>query len=78
MAQAKARRTIRANKRDSWRQYVSRLNHKTPLKKLWDMVRHISGKHLPNPTEQLNTNNSSVEDIPSIANTLGSTFAHNS
>jgi hypothetical protein len=57
MARAKARRTIRTNKRDSWRQYVSRLNHKTPLKKVWDMVRRISGKHLPNPIKQLNINN---------------------
>jgi hypothetical protein len=42
------------------------------------MVRRISGKHLPSPIKQLNINNTSVEDIPSIANTLGSTFAHNS
>ena len=39
---AKARRTI---KRKSWRSYVSKINHKTPIKKVWDMIRKISGKN---------------------------------
>ena len=41
---AKARRTIKISKRKSWRSYVSKINHKTPIKKVWDMVRKISGK----------------------------------
>ena len=41
---AKARRTIKSSKRKSWRTYVSNLNYKTPIKKVWDMVRKISGK----------------------------------
>jgi uncharacterized protein (UPF0147 family) len=28
----------------SWREYLSKLNHKTPIKKVWDMIRKI--KHL--------------------------------
>ena len=32
---AKARRTIKASKRKSWKSYVSNLNHKTPIKKVW-------------------------------------------
>ena len=35
---AKARRTIKISKRKSWRSYVSKINHKTPIKKVWDMV----------------------------------------
>ena len=30
---AKARRTIKISKRKSWRSYVSKINHKTPIKK---------------------------------------------
>ena len=38
---AKARRTIRESKRKSWKRYVSRLNSRTSIKKVWDMVRKI-------------------------------------
>ena len=43
-SRAKTRRTIKSAKRKSWRTYVSNLNYKTPTKKVWDMVRKISGK----------------------------------
>ena len=36
---ANARRTIKISKRKSWRSYVSKINHKTPIKKVWDMIR---------------------------------------
>ena len=39
---AKARRTIRENKRECWRSYVSQLNSQTPMKKIWQMIRRIS------------------------------------
>ena len=44
---AKARRTIKISKRKSWRSYVSKINHKTPIKKVLDMIRKISGKTNP-------------------------------
>ena len=39
---AKARRTIRSSKRNTWKSYVSKLNYKTPITKVWKMVRKIS------------------------------------
>ena len=36
---AKARKTIKTAKRTSWQQYVSKLNSRTPAKKIWDMIR---------------------------------------
>ena len=36
---AKARRIIRDSKRKSWKQYVSKLNSRTSIKKVWDMLR---------------------------------------
>ena len=77
---AKARRTIKIWKRKSWRSYVSKINHKTPIKKVWDMIRKISGKtkspsytHLNHPVTE--TKSTSKFDI---AETLGETFLNNS
>ena len=47
ISRAKARRTIRENKRKAWRQYVSKLNSRTTTKKTWDMIRKINGKGQP-------------------------------
>ena len=41
LARAKARRTIKDAKRSSWRQYVNKLNSRTPVKKVWDMIRKV-------------------------------------
>ena len=82
---AKARRTIKSTKRKSWRTYVSNLNYKTPIKKVWDMVRKISGKSKSASYHHLNTNfNDATSDETKsttkqdIADTLGFTFSRNS
>ena len=80
---AKARRTIKSSKRKSWRTYVSNLNYKTPIKKVWDMVRKISGKSKPASHQHLNTNfNGGAETKATtkkdIADTLGDAFSTNS
>ena len=41
---ANARKVIKENKRKSWHEYVSKLNVKTPAKKVWEMITKISGK----------------------------------
>ena len=80
---AKARRTIKSSKRKSWRTYVSNLNYKTPIKKVWDMVRKISGKSKSASHQHLNTNfNGGAETKATtkkdIADTLGDAFSTNS
>ena len=79
---AKARRTIKSAKRKSWRTYVSKLNYKTPIKKVWDMIRKISGKSKSASYKHLNTNFNNTEakstSKKDIADTLGSTFMKNS
>ena len=42
---AKACRTIKLSKSESWRSYVSKISHKTPIKKVWDIIIKISGKN---------------------------------
>ena len=80
---AKARRTIKSSKRKSWRTYVSNLNYKTPIKKVWDMVRKISGKSKAASHQHLNSNfNGGAETKATtkkdIADTLGDAFRKNS
>ena len=76
---AKARRTIKASKHKSWKSYVSNLNHKTPIKKVLDMIRKISGKSKSPSFTQLNTKRGTkATSKKEIANTLGETFLDNS
>ena len=75
---AKARRIIKSCKRRSWHEYVSRLNTRTPTKKVWDMVRRISGKHKAPKVCHLDDNGTKITDTIEIANKLGQTLANNS
>ena len=76
---AKARRTIRASKRNSWKSYISKINNRTPIKKVWDMVRKISGKFKPPNYTYLNIDDEEKASAKKdIADTLGSTFMRNS
>ena len=68
---AKARRTIKASKRKSWKSYV--------IKKVWDMIRKISGKSKSPSFTHLNTKRGTkATSKEEIANTLGETFLDNS
>ena len=53
----KARRTI---KRKSWKQYVSKLNSRTSIKKVWDIFRKIQGKGKSASVNHLKKNNTHV------------------
>ena len=75
---AKARRTIKARKRESWRKYVSSINNRTSIKKVWTMVRKISGKYSNTKIHHLDVNGDEVTDIPDIADSLAQTFSQNS
>ena len=46
IARAKARQTIKQSKRASWRQYISRLNSRSSVKKTWEMIRKNQWKKL--------------------------------
>ena len=76
---AKARRTIKASKRKSWKSDVSNLNNKIPIKQVWDMIRKISGKSKSPSFTHLNTKRGTkATSKEEIANTLGETFLDNS
>ena len=77
IARAKARRACRENKRASGLQYVSRLNSRTTLKSIWDMVRRISGKYKANTVSHLKSNTNDITDVKEMCNTLAKQFAFN-
>ena len=78
IARAKARRTIKQSKRASWRQYVSRLNSRSSVKKTWDMIRKINGKHCSLNVRHLNVGDDVVTSKADIADVLADTFAEKS
>ena len=53
---ANVRKIIKENKRKSWHEYVSKLNVKTPAKKVWEMIRKISGKQSNTTIHHLENN----------------------
>ena len=75
---AKARRTIRDSKRKSWKQYVSKLNSRTSIKKVWDMVRKSQGKGKSASVNHLKKNNTHMTSKKDIANTLADNFSEKS
>ena len=76
---AKARRTIRHAKKKSWQSYVSRLNSRSSVKKVWEMVRKISGKNKSSSVNHLKKDNDDiVSDNKDIADTLAEAFSKNS
>ena len=78
MARAKARRTIKQSKRASWRQYVSRLNSRSSVKKMWDMIRKINGKISSLNVQHLNVGDDVVTSKVDIADVLADTFVEKS
>ena len=75
---ARARRTIKLSKKKSWKEYVSKISTSTPTKKVWDMVRRISGKSIPSAQGHLKINDTVFSTKKEIADQLSSTFSKNS
>ena len=64
--------------RNSWKDYVSKLNSRTPIKKTWDMVRRILGKKQKPHISQLNIDGSFITNKKEITNCIGKTISRNS
>ena len=76
---AETRRVIKQSQRESWRNYVSRLTGRTPLKKTWDMVGKISGKNKRQKVHFLHQKDGNLAtDYKTIGETLAEEFASNS
>ena len=71
---AGARRTIKATRRKSWQNFVSTINCKTQSRRIWNMIRSISGKATSSPIYHLKTNNGKAETKEDITEALADTF----
>ena len=77
--QARTKKLFKQKKRDSWKNYVSSVNVNTPSKKVWDMIRKITGKNVASPMHHLKDENGTlITDRVEIANTLGAAIEKSS
>ena len=71
LIQARTKKLFKQKKRDSWKNYVSSVNVNTPSKKVWNMIRKITGKNVVSPMHHLKDKNwTLITDRVQIANTL--------
>jgi len=57
---AKARRTIKCAKRRSLQSFVSKINSRTSIRKVWAMVRKLAGKYHFGDIPHLGVNNNKI------------------
>ncbi|WP_144077945.1 hypothetical protein, partial [Solemya velum gill symbiont] len=80
ISRAQARRTIRQTRKNSWRDYVSRLNNRTSPKSVWRTIRSMNGKGggSKSAPSHLSQQDTTITDTLHIANALGDKFSQNS
>ena len=78
MNRAKTRRVIKTSKKTSWQNYVSKLKSSSKSKKVWDMIRKISGKNSSGPIKHLSKNHIKATNKKDIADLLAKKFSNNS
>ena len=72
---ARCKRIIREAKRSSWRSFVTQFNHRTPLGKIWSLVRTLSGKHSITSLPILKVNGDNITQPIEIVNTIAESFS---
>ena len=73
--QAETRRLFRSKKRKSFRNYVSSLGDKVKARKVWGMIRKLTGKNVPSHLHHLkDPQGNLITDKEEIANTFGETY----
>ena len=76
-SRAKAQKIIKDSKRNTWRNYVAKINSNTKPKKVWLMIQKITGQNNNTPTKHLTHNYLKITDEKDIANHLVKTFLQN-
>jgi len=72
---AKTRRTIKTARRQSWQRFVSSINSRTSLNKVWNIVNKIAGKRSPIVVKHLQDGDKEVTSLADIADTLAENFS---
>ena len=74
-ARAAARRTVLEAKRDSWREYVGRLNRCSPTSQVWSQMKQISGCFSARPLPVLQIGGRDVLHPAQVADEIARTLA---
>ena len=53
LIQARTKKLFKQKKRETWKNYVSSVNVNIPSRKVWDMIRKITGKNVASPMHHL-------------------------
>ena len=70
-----ARRTIKTARRQSWQNFVSSINSRTSIKRVWNMINKISGKRPPAEVKHLQVSDKEITAVADIADTLADSFS---
>ena len=66
------------SKEESWKKYVSSINGKTPIKKIWKRFRKVSGTNTYSPRHVLIVDGKPIHDTKEICNQIGLTLSKTS
>ena len=69
-ARAHAKRTLHTARVESWKRYVSSLNDKTPMSKIWKRIRKIRGSYSPINSPILTDNGDVISESIEVAERL--------
>jgi len=72
---ANTRKTIKSTQRQSWQNFVSSINSRTSLKKVWNMINKTAGKRSSAEVKQLQTDDKEITSVTDIADTLAEIFS---
>ena len=72
--QAETRRLFRSKKRKSFRNFVSSLGEKVKARKVWAMLRKMTGKNLPSLHHLKDSKGNIITDKEQMSNLLGKTY----
>ena len=73
---SKTKRIIREAKRASWRSFVNQFTSRTPLSKVWGLVRCLSGKRSVSCLPPLKIQDNLITEPVQIINTLAKSIQH--
>ena len=75
-ARAKCRYVCNESKKQSWKDFISSITEKMPLKKVWKRIAKLSGKFSPTPTPIIKLpGGSTVREPADVANCIADTFS---
>merc|ERR1712240_466138 len=78
IAQVQCRKTCRQAKKNSFKHYVSKINNKTPMSKIWKMIKKMKETY-KEPIKHIEYPDGSFSESPKeVADEIGKTFSKNS